>query len=100
VICRVILIFRKCIKAEEKITVALRYVLVIVVGIKINYIRKMLNATKIQCNLKGDYTRKSKSYTKLKYTTDLQSKNKNINDTELTHLLEIFQSIKLRRRNW
>jgi len=50
--------FRKCIKAEEKLTVALRYVLVIVVRIKINYICKMFNAVTIQCNQKGNYTRK------------------------------------------
>ena len=36
--------FRKCIEAEEKLTVALRYVLVIVV--RINYIRTMVNAKK------------------------------------------------------
>ena len=58
--------FSKCIEAKEKLTVAFRYVLVIVVRIKINYICKMLNAIIIQCNLKGNYTRKSKSYTKLK----------------------------------
>ena len=57
--------FRMCIEAEEKLTVALRYVLVIVVRININYIRTMVNATKIQCNLKGNYTKTSKSYTKL-----------------------------------
>jgi preprotein translocase subunit Sec63 len=49
---------RKWIKAEEKLTVALRYVFVIVVWIKINYICKMLTAIKIQCNLTGNYTRK------------------------------------------
>jgi len=32
--------FRNCIEAEEKLTIALRYVLVIVVRIKINYILK------------------------------------------------------------
>jgi hypothetical protein len=58
--------FRKCIKTEEKHTVALRYVLVIVVRININYICTVLNVKKIQCNLKGNYTRKSKSGTKLK----------------------------------
>ena len=58
--------FRKCIEAEEKLTVALRYVLVIVVRININYICTMLNFIKNQCNLKGNYTRKSRSYTKLK----------------------------------
>jgi len=57
--------YRKCIEAEEKLTVALRYVLVIVVRISINYICTMVNAIKIQCNLKGNFTRKSKSYTKL-----------------------------------
>jgi len=30
--------FRRCVEAEEKLTVALRYVLVIVVRININYI--------------------------------------------------------------
>jgi len=58
--------FRKCIEAEEKLPVALWYVLVIVVRININYICTMINTIKIQCNLKGNYTRKSKSYTKLK----------------------------------
>jgi hypothetical protein len=56
---------RKCSEAEENLTVALRYVLVIVVRININCICTMLKAIKIQCNLKGNYTRKSKSYTKL-----------------------------------
>ena len=65
--------FRRCIEAEVTLTVALRYVLVIVVRIKINYICKMLNGIIIQCNLKGDYTIKSKSYTKLKYTTASQT---------------------------
>ena len=65
--------FGKCIKAEEKLTAALRYVLVIVVRIKINNICKMLNAIKIQCNLKGNYTVKGNSYTKLKYTTELRT---------------------------
>ena len=58
--------FRKCFETEEKLTVALRYVLVVVVKIKINYICKMLNAITIQCNLKGNYTRKTKSCIKLK----------------------------------
>jgi hypothetical protein len=57
--------FRKCIEAEEKLTVALRYVLVIVARININYICTMVNVIKIQCNIKGNYTRKIKSYTKL-----------------------------------
>jgi hypothetical protein len=38
---------RKCIEAEEKLTVVLRYVLVIVVRININYICTMLNVIKI-----------------------------------------------------
>ena len=54
--------FRKCVEAEAK----LRYVLVIGVRININYICTIVDAKKIQCNLKGNYTRKSKSYTKLK----------------------------------
>jgi hypothetical protein len=58
--------FRKCIEAEEKLTVPLRYVLVIAVRININYICTMVNAIKIQCNLKGNYTSKIKTYTKLK----------------------------------
>jgi len=45
--------FRKCTDAGEKLMVALRYVPVIVVRIKINYICKMLNALIIWCNLKG-----------------------------------------------
>jgi hypothetical protein len=56
--------FRKCIETAENLTVTLRYLLVIV-RININYICTMVNAIKIQCNLKGNYTRKSKSYTKL-----------------------------------
>ena len=56
--------FRRCIQAEEKLTVALRYVLVIGVRINITYICTMLNAIKIQCNLKRNYT--IKSHTKLK----------------------------------
>ena len=42
--------FRKCIEAEEKLTVALQYVFVIVVRININYTCTVLNALKIQCN--------------------------------------------------
>ena len=53
--------FKKCIEAEEKLTVALRYVLVIVVRINVNYIITMVNAIEIHCNLKGNYTRKSNS---------------------------------------
>ena len=48
---------KKCIEAEEKLTVALRYVPVIVVRIKINYICKTLHVMIIRCNLKGKYTR-------------------------------------------
>jgi len=33
----------------------------------------MLHVMIIQCNLKGNYIRNSKSYTKLKYTADLQT---------------------------
>jgi len=58
--------FIEYIEAEEKLNVALQYVLVIVAKININYICTMVNAIKSQCNLKGNYTRKSKSYTKLK----------------------------------
>ena len=58
-------IFRKCIEAEEKLTVTLRYALVTVVRIHINYICTMVNAIKILCNLKGNYTSSIKSYTKL-----------------------------------
>jgi len=46
--------FRKGIEAEGKLTVALRYVLVIAVRININYICTMVNAIKIQCNLNGN----------------------------------------------
>ena len=46
--------FRKFNQAEQKLTIRLRYVLVIVVRIKINYIYKILNTIKIQCNLKGN----------------------------------------------
>jgi len=57
--------FRKCTEAEEKFTVALRYVLVIVVRMNINYTCTMVNAIKVQCNPKGNYISKIKSYTKL-----------------------------------
>ena len=44
--------FRKCVGAEEKLAVALRFVLLfIVVTINTNYICTMVNAIKIQCNL-------------------------------------------------
>ena len=56
--------FRKCTEAEEKLTVVLRHVL-IVVRINEHYICTMVNAIKIQCNLKGNYTSKIKSHTKL-----------------------------------
>ena len=46
--------FVKCNEAEQKLTVFLRYVLIIVERIKINYICKILNAIIIQCNLKGN----------------------------------------------
>jgi len=65
--------FRKCIEAEEKLTVALRYAIVIVVRINIYYICTIVNVIKIQCNLKGNYTSKIKSYTKLQYTIDIQT---------------------------
>jgi hypothetical protein len=52
--------FRKCIEAGEKLMVALRYVPVIVVRIKIIYICKMLNAIICRCNLKWNYTIKIK----------------------------------------
>jgi hypothetical protein len=58
--------FRNCIEAKEKLKVALQYVLVIAVRIKINYMFKMLHAIITQCILKGNYTRKIKSYMKLK----------------------------------
>jgi hypothetical protein len=58
--------FRKCIEAEEKLNVALPYVLVIEVKDKNKLHMQNVNAIKIQCNLKRNYTRKSKSYTKLK----------------------------------
>jgi hypothetical protein len=45
--------FRKCTEAEEKLTVALWYVLVNVVRININYICIMVNAITVQCALKG-----------------------------------------------
>ena len=57
--------FRKCNDAEEKLTVALRYTLIIVVRININYICTMVNAITIHCTLKGNYTSKIKSHTKL-----------------------------------
>ena len=56
--------FRKCIEAEQKLTVAFRFVLVIVERIKRNYNCKILYALIIQCNLKGN-NKKNNSYTKL-----------------------------------
>jgi hypothetical protein len=50
--------FRKCTEVEEKLTVALRSVLVIVPTIDIIYSCRILNAVKIQCKIKGNYTRK------------------------------------------
>jgi len=70
--------FRKCFETEEKFSVALRFVLVIVVRTKIKYICKMLNAITIQCNLKGNYTRRTKSYTKVKYTRRFTNVNTNV----------------------
>ena len=64
-ICRVILISENALK-QKRNSVALRYVLVVVVRININYICTMINAMKIQCNLKGNHIIKTKSYTKLK----------------------------------
>ena len=57
--------FRKCSEAEEKLTVAIRYVLVTVVRINIDYICTVVCAINFKCNLKGNYTRKIKSCTKL-----------------------------------
>ena len=54
--------FRKCIEAEERLTAALRYALVIVVRINVNYICTMVNAIKIQRN---HTSQKIKGYTKL-----------------------------------
>jgi len=46
--------FKKCIEAEEKLTVALRYVLVIAARMKRDYICRMLYAvTVLQCNIEG-----------------------------------------------
>jgi hypothetical protein len=64
---------RNCIEAEQKFTVALWYIVIIMVRIKINYICKMLHAIITQRNLKGNYTRKSRSYTIMKNTADLQT---------------------------
>jgi hypothetical protein len=58
--------FKKCIETKGKLTVVLRYVLVIVVTVNIDYICTMLNAITVHCNQKGNYTRKSKSHTKVK----------------------------------
>jgi hypothetical protein len=41
--------FRKCIEAEEKLTVALRYVFVITVRIKINFTCKMFSLYILKC---------------------------------------------------
>jgi hypothetical protein len=57
--------FRKCIEAKEKLAVVLRHLLVIVARMNIEYICTMLYAVQILCNLKGDCTRKSNSYTKV-----------------------------------
>jgi hypothetical protein len=57
--------FRKCIEVEEKLTLALLSVLVIAVRTDIIYTCRILNAVIIQCKIKGNYTRKSNSYTKL-----------------------------------
>jgi len=43
--------FRKCTEAEEKLTVAVRYTLVVVVRINVNYICTMVYAIKIPCNM-------------------------------------------------
>ena len=64
---------RNCTEGEQKLTVALWYILVIMVRIKVNCICKMLHAIIIQCNLKRNYTRKSTSYTIMKNTADLQT---------------------------
>ena len=42
---------RECTEEEETLTVALRYVLIIAVRMKINYVCKMLYAISVQCNL-------------------------------------------------
>jgi len=72
-----------------------------VVRININYIHTMVNAIKIQCNLKGNYTRKIKSYTKLHYTLDTHTSGYYINisalnfskyATALTELVNNFSS--------
>jgi len=71
-ICRVILISESELKQKRNLlllSVCTRYCS----KDKRNYICKILNAIIIQCNLKGNYKRKSKSYTKLKYTTYLQT---------------------------
>jgi hypothetical protein len=57
--------FRKRTEAEEKLTVALRFVLLIVVRIKRNYICKILNNVIIQSNIKRNYTIEGNRYNKL-----------------------------------
>jgi hypothetical protein len=85
--------FRRCIEAEEKLTVALRCVLVIAVRMKRNYYTcKMLYAVTVLCYLKGK-VRSTLSCSKLPIY-----KHKH-QDTALTYLVEIFLSIQLRRRN-
>jgi len=45
--------FKKCIEAEEKLNVALRYVLVIAVRMTRDCICRMLYAITVQCDVKG-----------------------------------------------
>jgi len=82
--------FRKCTEAEEKLTVALRCVLVIVVRIKINYICRMLHVMIIQCNLKGNYTR-NRATINWSILQIYKLRNTNISGTALTFQFEIFQ---------
>jgi len=55
-VCRAMPNFKKCIEAEEKLTVDIRYILVIAVRMKRDYMCRMLHAATVQCDLKGKVT--------------------------------------------
>jgi hypothetical protein len=61
------------------------------VRININYICTILNVIKIQCNLKGNYTRKSKSYTG--YCINISALNFSKYATVQTELVNNFSSL-------
>jgi len=82
--------FRMGTKAEDKLTVVLRFVLAIMVRIKRIYISKNLNPIIFHCNLNkiAQKSNNTINYSKL----HIYKHKHKTSDTPLTYLLEIYRS--------